>query len=474
MKYGKRNATSTFLLLFFLGLYLLPHRLNHPPGPKPWPIIGNLNLIGPLPYRSIHELSQKYGPIMQLRFGSFPVVVGSSVEMVKHMVWAPYGPYWRHVRKICLTELFNTKRLDSYEYIRVEERHAFLSGLYTSCGKPITVKDHFSNFTLNNITRIVLGKKLCDESESKKLKNMLDEGSFLNGVLNIGDLIPWINFLDLQGYVKRMKALRNKTDLFLKCELDEHIARRQDHSKEFIPKDIVDILLQLADDPNPNLKLSRDSIKSITMDLIVGGVESSTITTEWALSELLKQPQKFEQATEELDRVIGRNRWIEEKDIPKLPYIKSIIYETMRMHPVSPLLAPRLARENCKIYEYDIGQGTQVLVNVWSIGRDPTLWDAPNEFRPERFLGRDIDVGGQHFALLPFGSGRRMCPGYSLGLKLIESGLANLLHGFTWKLPNHMNPFDLNMDEVWGLTVPRKNPLVAVAQPRLPIHLYTV
>ncbi|PIA55306.1 hypothetical protein AQUCO_00800199v1 [Aquilegia coerulea] len=491
------------LILFFLAFYLRPHhRVNLPPGPKPWPIIGNLNLIGSLPHRSIHELSQVYGPIMQLQFGSFPVVVGSSVEMAKQFLkvndlnfasrpkfsavkyttydytdigWAPYGRYWRHVRKMCLTELLNTKKIDSYEYIRVEEGRALLFGLYASCGNPITLKDHFSDFTLNNITRMILSKKYLDKSKSKELKKIADEWFFLNGGMNIGDSIPWINSLDIQGYVKRMKAFRIKVDPFLEGEVDEHIARRHDHLKnEFVPKDIVDVLLQLADDPNPDLKLSRNNIKSITLDLFAGGVMSPTTIIEWALSELLKHPKLFEKATEELDKVIGRDRWVEEKDLPNLPYIKFIIYETMRMHPGAPMLAPHLARENCKIHGYDIVQGTQVLVNTWSIGRDPTLWDEPNEFCPERFLGRDIDVKGRHFELLPFGSGRRMCPGYSLGLKLIESGLANLLHGFTWKLPNHMmNPYDLNMDEVWGLSVYKKVPLVAVAQPRLPIHLYT-
>ncbi|KAF5203649.1 Cytochrome p450 [Thalictrum thalictroides] len=211
---------------------------------------------------------------MQLRFGSFPVVVGSSVEieMAKHFLkvhdlkfaytivsrpklcagkyttydytdvgWAPYGPYWRHVRKICLTELLNSKKLDSYEYIRVEEGRALLFGLYTSCGNSITLKDHFSDFTLNNITRMTL--------KSEELKKIADEGFFLNGAMNIGDSIPWINFLDMQGYVKRMKAFRNKVDPFLESEVDEHIARRHDYiymKKEFVPKDMVDVLLQLV------------------------------------------------------------------------------------------------------------------------------------------------------------------------------------------------------------------------------------
>jgi cytochrome P450 len=204
-------------------------------------------------------------------------------------------------------------------------------------------------------------------------------------------------------------------------------------------------------------------------DLIAGGTESSAVTVEWALSELLKKPEVFAKATEELDRVVGRGRWVNEKDIPSLPYMDAIVKETMRLHPVAPMLVPRLSREDTSIGGYDIPAGTRVLVSVWTIGRDPELWDAPEEFMPERFLGSRLDVKGQDYELLPFGSGRRMCPGYSLGLKVIQVSLANLLHGFEWKLPHGV---ELNMEEIFGLSTPRKFPLEAVVEPKLPAHLY--
>jgi cytochrome P450 len=193
---------------------------------------------------------------------------------------------------------------------------------------------------------------------------------------------------------------------------------------------------------------------------------------EWAISELLKKPEVIAKATEELDRVIGRGRWVTEKDMPSLPYVDAIVKETMRLHPVAPLLVPRLAREDTTVAGYDIPTGTRVLVSVWSIGRDPELWDAPEEFMPERFLGSKLDVKGQDYELLPFGSGRRMCPGYSLGLKVIQVSLANLLHGFTWSLPGGMTKGELSMEEIFGLSTPRKFPLEAVVEPKLPAHIY--
>ncbi|XP_030933074.1 trimethyltridecatetraene synthase-like [Quercus lobata] len=495
---------TALLLLFTKKSDFQYHKRKSPPGPTPWPIIRNLDLIGPLPHQSLHKLSKKYGPIMQLKFGSFPVVVASSAEVAKqflkthdhvfasrpqiaagkhttynylNITWAPYGPYWRQGRKIYLSELFSSKRLDSYEYIRVEERRVFMSCLCSMSGKPIMLKDHLSRLILSIISRIILGKKYFSESKDEtsivtleEFQEVLDELFLLNGVLNIGDWIPWVDFLDLQGYVKRMKALKKKLDRFHDHVFDERKARREGE-KDFVPKDMVDLVLQMADDPNLDVKLTYESVKGFIQDLIAGGTDTSATTVEWAMSELLKQPHLIKKATEELDKVIGRDRWVEEKDIPQLPYINAIMKETMRKHPVAVLLAPHLALEDCNIAGYEIRKGARIFINTWSIGRNPSIWDAPEEFCPERFLGKDIDVKGQNFELLPFGSGRRMCPGYSLGLKMISSSLANFLQGFNWKLPDNMKVEDLGMDEVYGLATPRKFPLIAVVEPRVPLNL---
>lgn len=193
---------------------------------------------------------------------------------------------------------------------------------------------------------------------------------------------------------------------------------------------------------------------------------------EWAMLELLKQPNLIKKAREELDRVIGKDRWVEEKDIAQLPYVDAIMKETMRKHPVAAMLPPHLALEDSDIAGYHIRKGTRIVINTWSMGRDQSLWDAPEEFRPERFIGKAIDVKGQDFSLLPFGSGRRMCPGYNLGLRMTMATMANMIHGFEWEIPDNMKPEDLSMEEVHGLATARKFPLVAIVKPRLPYHLY--
>ena len=286
---------ATFVILLLFSRRLRRHKYNLPPGPKPWPIIGNLNLIGSLPHQSLHELTQKYGPIMYLYFGSKPVIVGATVELAKSFLkthdatlagrpklsagkyttynysditWSQYGPYWRQARRMCLLELFSVKRLESYEYIRKQEMHDFLHKLFNSKNKTILLKDHLSTLSLNVISRMVLGKKYLEKTENAiispdEFKKMLDELFLLNGILNIGDFIPWIHFLDLQGYVKRMKALSKKFDRFMEHVLEEHIQRRKD-VKDYVAKDMVDVLLQLAEDPNLEVKLERHGVKAFT------------------------------------------------------------------------------------------------------------------------------------------------------------------------------------------------------------------
>ncbi|KAL0456320.1 UNVERIFIED_CONTAM: Trimethyltridecatetraene synthase [Sesamum latifolium] len=443
----------------FLSKIRTQPKRKRPPGPNPWPIIGNLNLLGPIPHQSLHFLSQKYGQIMQLKFGKFPVVVASSPDMAKQflrvhdtvfasrpplaagkyisynysdMTWAPYGPYWRQTRKIYLTEMFNAKKLESFEHIRVEEGRNFLSRLRSLSGKPVVLKDHLSRLSLSIVSRMVFGKKYyTTEFEDEKailkldeLPRMLDEWFFFGGVFHIGDWIPWLSCVDLQGYVKRMKALSKKLDKFYDYVLDGHLTRKA-AQKDFIPEDVLDALLQLAEDPDLEVKLTRNHVKA-----------------------LAQEPQG---AKEELDRVIGRNRWVEEKDYSQLPYIDAVIMESMRLHPLATLLAPRYAMDDCEVAGYDIAKGTTVLINAWSIGKDPThgirLWSSCRR-------------------------GRRRCPGYSLGLKVVRTTLANLLHEFELKLVDGMRPEDINIKEKYDLTTHPKEPLSIVMEPTLPDHLY--
>uniref|UniRef100_A0A453JTG9 Uncharacterized protein n=1 Tax=Aegilops tauschii subsp. strangulata TaxID=200361 RepID=A0A453JTG9_AEGTS len=235
----------------------------------------------------------------------------------------PYGAYWRMARRLCGTELFSQRRVDSYEYIRKQELRALVCGLLECRGRAVAVRQHLADATLRNVLRMSVGEK-------------------------------W-------------------SGCYGSAEGEEF--RR---------------------------------------------TESSAVTMEWAMSELLRRPDAAAAATDELDRVVGRSRWVEESDLARLPYIDAVVKETMRLHPVGPLLVPHMAREDTLVAGYDVPAGARVLVNVWAIARDPASWpDRPDEFRPERFAGSAVDVRGQHFELLPFGAGRRICPAYGLAMKVI-------------------------------------------------------
>ncbi|KAM3264756.1 hypothetical protein P3L10_001750 [Capsicum annuum] len=243
-------------------------------------------------------------------------------------------------------------------------------------------------------------------------------------------------------YLKRMKALEKKLIEIFKYVLEDHKVKAKEES---IPKDMVDVLLQLANDPTLEVKLTTNNLMGLIHDLLAGGTDTSAMTIEWAFQELARNPKIIEKAKQELDRTIGKERWVEEEDFPRLPYyVEAIIKETFRLQPLSKILAPHYSMEDCNVAGYDIPKGTT----------------------------KDIDIKGNNFALLPFGSGRRRCPGYNLGIKLAGITMANLLHGFNWKLAGVMKSEDISMEEIYGLATHPNKPIFIIMEPRLPLHLY--
>lgn len=206
--------------------------------------------------------------------------------------------------------------------------------------------------------------------------------------------------------------------------------------------------------------------------MITAGMDTTAISLEWGMAELIKNPRVQKKAQEELDRVIGSNRVMTEADFASLPYLQCVAKETLRLHPPTPLMLPHKATADVKIGGYDVPKGSNVHVNVWAIARDPAVWKDPLEFRPERYLEEDVDVKGHDFRLLPFGAGRRVCPGAQLGINLLQSMLGHLLHHFQWSPPNGVNPEEIDMSENPGLVTFMRTPLEAVPTPRLPADLY--
>jgi len=199
-------------------------------------------------------------------------------------------------------------------------------------------------------------------------------------------------------------------------------------------------------------------------DIIVAGTDTSAAMVVWAMTELIKNPDVMWKVQDELRSLIPNKNFIDEGDLSKLTYLKAVVKETLRFHPAAPLLIVREAIEKCSLQGYDILAKSLVLVNVWAIGRDPEIWNNPETFMPERFLGSSIDFKGQDFELIPFGAGRRMCPGMLIGIANLELALANLLYSFDWELPTGVAKEDIDTDVIPGITMHKKNPLCLVAK----------
>ena len=267
---------------------------------------------------------------------------------------------------------------------------------------------------------------------------------------------------------RRTKKVTKSIHEVLEKIITEH---EQDTNRQH--RDFVDMLLPLMNQPiNPHDKhvyiMDRTNIKAILFDLIVAAFDTSATAIVWAMSELVRNPRVMKKLQEELQNVIGMDQMVEEKDLGKLTYLGMVVKEALRLHPVAPFLVPRECLEDTTIEGYYIPKKSRIMVNTWAIGHDQNVWsNNVEEFYPERFIERNIDLRGHDFELLPFGSGRRMCPAIHSGLITVRLVLSQLVHCFNWKLPSGLKPNDLDMTEVFGLTVPRANHLLLKPTNRL-------
>nr|QWK52442.1 cytochrome P450 76C9 [Isatis tinctoria] len=465
-----------------------PRAATLPPGPPRLPIIGNIHQIGKHPHRSFAELSRTYGPIMSLKFGRLNTVVITSPEAAKEVLrtydqtlygrsspnsirsinhhefsvaWThPSSARWRLLRKLSVTHLFSPQRIEATKALRMKKVQELVSFMDESSEREEAVDISRASFitTLNIISNTLFSVDLGSYG-SEKANGFHDSviGAMeAAGCPDLANFFPFLGFLDLQGNSKKIKLCTERLFEVFRGFIDNKTAEK---SLRNIPKDtsnsdVLDALLDLTQ--GDEAELDNNDIERLLLDMFIAGTDTMSTTLEWAMAELLTNPKTMAKAQAEIKHVIGPNGFVQEP-ITELPYLQAVVKETLRLHPALPLLLPREAETDVEILGYLVPKDAQVLVNVWAIGRDPKVWENPNLFEPERFLGEEIDVKGRDYKLTPFGAGRRICPGLPLALKTVSLMLVSLLYSFDWKLPNAVD-----MDETFGVTLRKTNPLHAI------------
>nr|GMC94690.1 cytochrome P450 CYP736A12-like [Ipomoea batatas] len=470
-----------------------------PPGPRGLPILGHFHLVGKNPHKDLQKLSKTYGPIMHLRFGFVDNIVASTPAAAKMFLkthdlnfatrplseaakyisngqkglsFGQYGPYWRNVRKLCTLEFLSNLKINSFQPMRREELCLLVESFKQAAqnGEAVNLSAKVSSLSVNMSCRMVFGKKYEDKDIGEKgFKAVIQEAVHLTALPNLGDYFPYIGKLDVQGLTKRMKAVGKLFDEFLEKIIDEHEQGKTKGNSTQTTKDFVGTMLEIMKSGETSFQFTREHVKSVMLDMLIASLDTSSSVIEWTMSELLKHPEVMGKVKEELESQVGLDRMVEEKDLEQLKYLEIVIKESLRLHPVVPLLLPHASIEDCEVGDFHVPKNSTVTVNVWAIGRDPSAWSDAEKFIPERFNKSSIEYKGQDFELLPFGSGRRSCPGMQLGITIVRLVVAQLVHCFDWSLPNGLLPKDLDMTEEFGLVLSRANHLMAVPTYRLRI-----
>ncbi|XP_074310137.1 cytochrome P450 736A117-like [Silene latifolia] len=476
----------TFIIIFYKCLYNTTTKIKNPklPSPPRLPIIGNLHQLGRLPHRSLQSLSDKYGDLMLLHLGTKPTLVVSSANGAeeitkthdivfanrpyskiaslilydgKDIAFGKYGEHWRKLKSICVLNMLSNKKVRSFRKIREEEVRLVVESLKISTpNSPLNLSNTFMKLISDMVFRASFGKNCGEEYIGPLLKEFSEAlGSFI-----FGDYIPLLGWIDeFSGVLSKGRKVARSLDSLIQKRVEEHIngfdddGRNQEDKIQYL----VDVLLESQRNDS---SIDMDTVKALLMDMIAAGIESTETLLEWTISELLIHPLVMKKLQEEVRGFLREKTLINEDDLNDMTYLKAVIKEVLRLHPPVPFLLFREASQNAIVKNYDIASGTQVIINAWAIQRHPAYWEEPEEFRPERFL----NYSGYDFEFIPFGAGRRGCPGIAFANVEAELALANLVGHFNWKLPDEVN-VDSFMAECFGTSLRRRDPLMAIPTP---------
>ncbi|XP_047076512.1 premnaspirodiene oxygenase-like [Lolium rigidum] len=484
--------------LLFLKTRRPPPAVRLPPGPWALPVIGHLHhLAGALPHRALRDLARRHGPLMMLRLGELDAVVASSPDAAREimkthgasfasrpmtciqqmaygddegLIFAPYGEAWRQLRKICTVELLSSRRVQSFSSVREEELGRLLRSVAASASSPVNLTEGISAYVADATVRAIVGSQFKQRDAYLK---MLHDGLEIVPGMTLPDIFPSSRLVRFFSSVPgRMLRHSQGMKQFMDAIIQEHQESRMSgggDGGDREEKDLLDVLLRLQKEANSEYPLTTDNIKTVMLDMFGAGSETAATTLQWAMAELIRNPRVMRKAQDEVRQHFAGQGKVTEAGLAHLHYLRVVVKETLRMRPPAPLLLPRVCGSPCQVLGFDVPEGAMVMVNAWAIGMDPAHWDAPEEFAPERFERNGRDFKGADFEFLPFGAGRRICPGMAFGLAHVEIALAALLFHFDWELPGGMAAGDLDMTEQFGVTTSLRSDLVVVAVPRVPV-----
>ncbi|CAK9137208.1 unnamed protein product [Ilex paraguariensis] len=461
------------------------------PGPRGVPVIGSMNLMVGLSHRKIAAIAEacEAKRLMAFSAGETRVIVTCNPDVAKEILnswvfadrpvkesaytlmfnraigFAPYGVYWRTLRRIAATHLFCPKQIKESEAQRFEIANQMVV-MFGEHKGVIRARDALKRASLNNMVCSIFGRKYGFESyhshhaERDELTKLVDEAYQLLGTFNWSDALPWLADFDPQKIRFRCFKLVPKVNRFVSRIIAEH--RAQTGSLHY---DFVDVLLSLEGCD----ELSDSDMIAVLWEMVFRGTDTVAILIEWILARMVLHPDVQSMVHGELDRFIGRSRAVTESDISQMVYLPAVVKEVLRLHPPGPLLSwSRLAITDTTVDGYHVPMGTTAMVNMWAITRDPEVWADPLAFKPERFVtgaeGMEFSVLGSDLRLAPFGSGRRICPGKNLGLTTVTFWVASLLHEYKWGPADQKNTVDLS--EVLRLSCEMAKPLAVRIQPR--------
>ncbi|TMW95476.1 hypothetical protein EJD97_008770 [Solanum chilense] len=463
---------------------------NNISGPRGFPIIGSMNLMSGLAHRKIAEMAQSCVAkrLMSFSLGETRVIITCNPDVAKEILnssvfadrpvkesayslmfnraigFAPYGVYWRTLRKIAATHLFCPKQIKASEAQRFQIARQMVTMFQLGGQDVVRVRDALKLASLNNMMCSVFGRKYsldCCNEETEELGKLVEEGYELLGMLNWSDHLPWLAEFDPQKIRLRCSRLVPKVNKFVSRIINEHKAQSGD-----VHHDFVHVLLSLQGSE----RLSDSDMIAVLWEMIFRGTDTVAVLIEWILARMVIHPRVQSKVQAELDCVVGKSRALMESDVSEMTYLPAVIKEVLRLHPPGPLLSwARLAITDTTVDGYHVPAGTTAMVNMWAITRDPDVWADPLEFKPERFFnGPDFSVLGSDLRLAPFGSGRRTCPGKTLGLTTVTFWVATLLHEFRFGPIENNGPVDLS--EVLRLSCEMVNPLTVRVRPRHALH----